>query len=223
MVLLAYLDSVIASKADADANIPELNNKLARAAWKTLNVVSIGDNCGIVGIGIAQLIPDCQVMMVDVPHQGSLTKTNIKEMFPAVLSSVKQKSSKSEEFASFGRTAKSTLDLIFVTDYPDDAEGVRQTAELLTDLVARSPKVVIVVAREAKRRKERHFIWEVMEETLSSHCGRVSVPAADTAKFSETGQDLHFEIDVFRAKIPERRRVSRQNSATRTELSILTE
>lgn len=219
MVLLAYLDCVIASKANADVTVPELDDKLASAARKTLNVVSIGDNCGIVGIGMAQLIPDCHVMVVDV-HQGSLKpisqiiETNIKEMFPAVLSSVKYETSDSDGLASFGRTARSRIDLILVTEFPSDENTIREMTELLEDLVTRSPKVLVIVCQEVKQGTERRFLKRATEDRRISHCATVRVPAANISKFSTRDETLRFDVDVYRGNAPDRRASRRASVAT---------
>lgn len=225
MVLLAYMDCVIASKADADVTVPELDDKLASAARKTLNVVSIGDNCGIVGIGMAQLVPDCRVMVVDV-HQGSLKptsqtiETNIREMFPAVLSSVKYETSDSDGLASFGRTARSRIDLILVTEFPKDEITMREMTELLEDLVPRSPKVLIIVCQEVKQGSERQFLKKATEDHRISHCATVRVPATNISKFSKRDETLRFDIDVYRGNALDRRASRQASVATATSSNM---
>ncbi|GAB7355683.1 hypothetical protein MBLNU459_g6387t2 [Dothideomycetes sp. NU459] len=101
VALLAYLDSIIATTNDASVAIAELDDKLQLAASKKLNIVNIGDNCGVIGIGIAQLLPDCHVVMVDGPQAEALIEANIKGMFPAVLSSARYESFQSDGLALF--------------------------------------------------------------------------------------------------------------------------
>ncbi|KAF1343632.1 hypothetical protein BDV97DRAFT_403377 [Delphinella strobiligena] len=85
VTMLAYIDSVIANKQDT---IPELDEKLALATSKRLQIVDFCNNCGIVGIGVGQLTPDCEIVILDASGDHAIIETNIRDMFPAMQSSV---------------------------------------------------------------------------------------------------------------------------------------
>lgn len=202
--MLAYIDSIIANKQDT---IPELDEKLALATSKRLHIVDFCNNCGIVGIGVGQLIPDCEIVILDAPGDDAILETNIQDMFPAVSSSVEYEHINSEKARTIVNRAKPT-DLIFMTDYLFDEENT-QAVQILTQLLENSPRVVVVLAQEAAR-NDGFIFRDAIVQAGGIFCGRVHPPSVQEATSESNEEALPaFNIDVYRGKAAPSRAVRR--------------
>ena len=229
MVLLAYLDSVISTKAET---IPDLEEQLAAATYKKLNIADVTGSCGIAGIGVAQLIPDCHIVVFDVPGAAGIVEANIYGMVPAMSSGgqferiVGDSTTNGEmrlETSSYS-VHTAAMDLIFVTDDeigPSSTSAAKRKKMLLTDLLNQSPKAVTaVVGQESQQQQQQQqhtgknssttSISDVLLTNGSSLCGRTNIPSPEEGTDGERGHQNHhqsnssllssFFIDIYRGR-----------------------
>ncbi|KAF2142229.1 uncharacterized protein K452DRAFT_326694 [Aplosporella prunicola CBS 121167] len=151
--LAAFFDKTIALQYDI---MPLLDTTLSSATYKKLNVIELGAGCGIVGISLAQLIPDCRVTLTDLPEAQEIAERNIKGMNPAMSSQVKFEPLDWEEELP-ENIAQRPYDLIIVSDCtynPDSSPALVKTLHALTK---RCPKAIVVLAMKVRHSSEAVF------------------------------------------------------------------
>ncbi|TKA37194.1 hypothetical protein B0A55_13625, partial [Friedmanniomyces simplex] len=83
--LAQHIDQTISLQM-ASNPLPLLEYVLVSATYRRLNVIELGCGCGSVGISLAQSIPDCNVLLTDLPEVTELVEANIERMKPAMSS-----------------------------------------------------------------------------------------------------------------------------------------
>lgn len=214
MVLLAYLDNVVAAKWDP---VPELERKLAAAIFKKLNIVDIRSGCGIAGIGIAQLIPDCEVVIVDASEASAIIEANLERMFPAMSSNATFEHFDWQEAMSTKNLCK-PMDLIFVADCEYDEKDIDYLGKLLAKLLARSPKIITIVSRDIQQ-ASNSTITDIVAQSGSVLCRRITVPYSGMAHANQQGQRICSYLDIYQGKGPEHR-AERPVSSGEEKISI---
>ena len=157
-----------------------LERTLVSATYKRLNVLELGCGCGIVGISVAQTIPDCSVMLTDMPEVEEIVNRNISSMNPAISSRVHFEALDWEAELP-PKVREKTMDMILVADCtynPDSAPALVRTIEAL---LARSPKAIVVVSMKTRHPTEAIFFEFISAANLvqASH-SKVALPDSDT-------------------------------------------
>ena len=152
--MTAYIDQVIALQAPT--NEPLLERALVSATFRKLNVLELGCGCGIVGIGLAQTVPDCDVLLTDLPEVDELVEHNIEAANLAISSSVKFAALDWEE--PLPEAARSrTFDIIIAAECIYNTDSIPPLVRTLSALIAKSPKAVILIATKFRHESERLF------------------------------------------------------------------
>ncbi|KAF2084226.1 S-adenosyl-L-methionine-dependent methyltransferase [Saccharata proteae CBS 121410] len=151
--LAAFLDRTVANQLDS---IPLLDHTLLSATYKKLNVLELGSGCGIVGISLAQSVPDCDVTLTDLPEAQEIAEKNIESMNPAMASRVQF------EPLDWAKPLPPSIrhrifDMIIVSDCTYNADSSPALVQTMKALVERSPKAIVVVAMKVRHSSERVF------------------------------------------------------------------
>jgi predicted nicotinamide N-methyase len=136
--------------------IPLVEESIGAATFKRLKVLELGSGCGIVGLSLAQAIPDCDVLLTDLPEAREIAERNIASMNPAMGSKATFLELDWEQPLPPAVQAK-PFDLILVADCtynPDSAPALVQT---LTALVEKAPKSIVLLAMKVRHQSEMVF------------------------------------------------------------------
>ncbi|TKX26236.1 hypothetical protein C1H76_1589 [Elsinoe australis] len=165
VALTAFIDRVIALQASAA--VPPLEHALVSATFKRLNVIELGCGCGIVGIGLAQSIPDSDVLLTDLPEVQELVEKNISTANLAISSRV--------EFAPLDwesklpkAVASRNFDIIVAAECIYNSDSIPPLVQTIKALVTRSPKAIVLIATKFRHDSELEFF------TLAAKAGLFS-------------------------------------------------
>lgn len=139
-----------------DHKMPLLVECLARNAGKRLQVLELGCGCGIVGISLANIVPNCEVLLTDMPEAEEIVQRNIAFTKPAECSAVSFVALDWEKQLPEGIRG-SDVGLILVADCiynPDSSPALVQT---ISALVSDSLRALVVVAVKFRHQSEKVF------------------------------------------------------------------
>lgn len=154
--------------------LPLLEHVLCSATFKKLNVLELGCGCGIVGIGLAQTIPDCNVVLTDLPEVDELVARNIEAANLAMSSTV--------EFVPLDweqplprKVQARTFNIIVVAECIYNTDSIPPLVETLAALLERSPKAVILLSTKVRHQSESLF-WDLFSRKNFQKGGEMSLP-----------------------------------------------
>ncbi|KAH0253533.1 hypothetical protein KCU91_g18440, partial [Aureobasidium melanogenum] len=170
--LTAYLDRVVALRSVHEA--PLLESVLSSATYRKLNVLELGCGCGVVGIGLAQTVPDCDVLLTDLPEVDELVERNIEAANPAMSSNI--------DFAPLDweaplpvKVSSRTFDLILVAECIYNSDSIPPLVDTLERLIQRSPKAVILLSTKVRHESEAMF-WDLFHSKGFQKKSQTSLP-----------------------------------------------
>ncbi|KAI9714523.1 MAG: hypothetical protein M1820_000484 [Bogoriella megaspora] len=158
VVLAGFLDRVIALQQHDE--LRALEHALASATYKRLNVLELGCGSGIVGIAMAQTIPDCSVLLTDLPEAEELVQRNIAGMNPAMSSEVRFEPLDWEAEIP-PKIRDKMLDIIVVADCTYNPDSAPDLVRTIAAFTSRSPKAIVVVSMKNRHPSESIF-FELM-------------------------------------------------------------
>lgn len=170
--LTAYLDRVVALRSVHE--VPILEKVLSSATYKRLNVIELGCGCGVVGIGLAQTVPDCSVLLTDLPEVDELVERNIEAANPAMSSAI--------DFLPLDweaplptKVAARAFDLILVAECIYNSDSIPPLVDTLERLVKRSPKAIVLLSTKVRHESEALF-WELFHQRGFKRNATTSLP-----------------------------------------------
>ncbi len=193
IALTAYLDRIIALQAEG---IPLLEQVLSSATYKKLNVIELGCGCGIVGIGLAQTVPDCEIVLTDLPEAEETVRRNIASMNPAMSSTVSFQGLDWDKPLP-AKVRDRPFDMVLVGDCTYNSDSSPALVRTLAALVKRSPKAIIVVAMKVRHESESIF-FDCMQDAALVIESRVMLPLPRNEEWSDASE--HVDLYVFRDK-----------------------
>ena len=131
IALLLYLDRVAGSKTDGTE---VLDQKLALATSKPFRIADLSKTCGIVRIGIAQLIPGCHVVVIDNRDAEQIICRDIEVRFPAISSTAEVDELNLDDTTSSTKGGK-MVDLALVTDFSGMKSATSWVVKIIKDLL----------------------------------------------------------------------------------------
>lgn len=133
-----------------------INQILAPKAQKQSTVLELGSGCGIVGLGLAQMLPGCEVLLTDLPEAEEIITLNITASTPAHSSSTSFCVLDWEESIpeSIGDRQ---YDLILVSDCTYNSDRIPALVRTLSDLGKTSPNAVIILSTKVRHSSEAIF------------------------------------------------------------------
>ncbi|GAM86381.1 hypothetical protein ANO11243_043950 [Dothideomycetidae sp. 11243] len=192
VALTAYLDRVMALQAPVA--MPMLEHAIISATFKRLNVIELGCGCGIVGLGLAQTVPDCDVLLTDLPEVDELVKRNIATANLAISSRI--------DFASLdwesplpATIASRTFDIILAAECIYNSDSIPSLVSTLHALISRSPKAIAVISTKFRHESEKVFFELATKAGLlqSSHVN-VPLPGYPGTGYGDFSTDINIHV-----------------------------
>ncbi|KAK3677701.1 hypothetical protein LTR78_002551 [Recurvomyces mirabilis] len=188
-VLAQYIDHTISVQTPASP-LPLLEHVLVSATYRRLHVLELGCGCGSVGISVAQSIPDCDVLLTDLPEVTELVEANVARMKPAMSSQVTFAPLDWE--VSLPETLQNrTNDLIIVSECTYNTDTLSPLVTTLVNLLARSPKAVIVVSTKTRHPSEAGF-FDMMRDAgiVEAGAARSPLPGLPGDGYADAAMDV---------------------------------
>ncbi|KAK3109761.1 hypothetical protein LTR53_016623 [Teratosphaeriaceae sp. CCFEE 6253] len=191
--LAQHIDQTICLQVAANP-LPILEAVLESATYRRLNAIELGCGCGGVGISLAQSIPDCDVLLTDLPEVTELVEANIARMQPAMSSKV--------HFAPLDweqplpeSLRNRTNGLIIVSECTYNSDTLGALVSTLSRLVARSPKAVIVVSTKTRHDSEAAF-FDMMRDAgfVESGSMRLPLPGKSGSGYADWATDVGLHV-----------------------------
>jgi predicted nicotinamide N-methyase len=160
-----------------------------------LRVLELGSGCGIVGIGLAQIIPNCDVLLTDLPEAQDILARNVECSSPAKSSRVSACILDWEEDLPKA-ILKRVHDAILVSDCTYNTDTIPALVSTLSKLSSISPQAVISLATKVRHSSEAEF-FTLMEDAQFSIDALDSINLPTLAPDND-GDNETVEIYVFR-------------------------
>lgn len=156
--------------------MPALRELLSTSSGHQFNVVELGAGCGIAGIALAQMMPNCAVHLTDLAEAQDMLTKNVDIAQPATGSSLHQGllrwgSELPLEMLDHG------IELVLISDCTYNADSCSDLVQTLSLFANHCPSVKILVAM--KRRHDAEALFEYKMECKGFHaieCTRVAIP-----------------------------------------------
>lgn len=194
--MTAYIDRIIALQAPNSE--PLLERALASATVRKTNVLELGCGCGIVGIGLAQTIPDCDVLLTDLPEAKEVVEYNIEASNLAISSSVR--------FAALDwerplppAVRKRTFNIIIAAECIYNTDSIPPLVKTLSALITKSPKAVVLVATKFRHESERLFFDLACKSGLIES-SKMELPLPGQAGYGYGDFSTHVDFHVLHGK-----------------------
>lgn len=190
--LAHHIDQTISLQTPSP--LPLLEHVLISATYRKTNVIELGCGCGTVGISLAQAVPDCDVLLTDLPEVEELAKANIHRMKPAMASKV------SFEPLDWERSLPEKLqnrtnDLIIVSECTYNTDTLQPLVSTLLSLTVRSPKAVIIVSTKTRHESEAAFFEMIRDQGLvEGGSMRAFLPGKPGTGYADTATDIGLHI-----------------------------
>ncbi|MCJ1276720.1 hypothetical protein MMC21_004527 [Puttea exsequens] len=190
IAMVAFLDSVVLQKQ----NMTALAQTLQQTHSSGSNVLELGSGCGIVGLQAANLFPQHEVVLTDLPQAMEILTHN------ANLSSSRGKTEIaivdwSEQLPR--PVQQRPFDIILVSDCTYNSDSIPALVGTLYMLSEVSPSVLIVVSTKRRHESEKIF-FELMDKTSFESIEHIAVALPDQTRVV-AGQKLeNVDIHVFK-------------------------
>ncbi|KAF2158880.1 hypothetical protein M409DRAFT_61300 [Zasmidium cellare ATCC 36951] len=190
--LAQHIDRTIS--LDNPSTLPLFEYVLISATYRKLNVIELGAGCGTVGISIAQSIPDCDILLTDLPEVTELVEANIARMKPAMSSRVRFEPL--DWLAPLPEKLQTrTNDLIVVSECTYNTDTLEPLVGMLVSLVTRSPKAVIVVSTKTRHDSEAAF-FDLMKNAgfIDEGSMRLPLPGQPGTGYADWATDVGMHL-----------------------------
>lgn len=179
-------------------SVPLLEYVLVSATYRRLNVIELGCGCGSVGISIAQAVPDCNVLLTDLPEVTELVQANITRMKAAISSQVRFEPLDWEQPLPTNFQNRIN-DLIIVSECTYNSDTLEALVGTLLNLVVRSPKAVIAISTKTRHSSEAVF-FDLMRNAGFVEAGsmRLKLPGIPGTGYADWAEDVG--LHVFHSK-----------------------
>ncbi|PWY86105.1 hypothetical protein BO70DRAFT_221075 [Aspergillus heteromorphus CBS 117.55] len=170
-----YLQRIIAG--DPAVSAPLLQGLLQGQRTSPLHVLELGSGCGIVGIALAELLPQCSVVLTDLPEVEEIVTQNIDVARPTDSSGIEFRTLDwDEELPS--DLCGGSVDLVLVSDCTYNADSLPALVSVLKRLVQMSPEAIILVALKRRHESESIF-FDLMQSAglFSLHLDQMQLPS----------------------------------------------
>lgn len=188
IAITAYLDRMVSLQTDG---LHLLETSLGSATYKKLNVLELGCGVGIVGISLAQNIPDCQVILTDLPEATEIVKRNIDSMNTAMSSSVSFMPLDWEEPIP-DKIAGKVFDIIVVSECTYNTTTIPALVKTLSALVKKSPKAILLLATKVRHGDEAMF-HDLLAEADFVKASQTRLPLPK----GESTNEIDEEVEVY--------------------------
>ena len=156
--------------------MPCLQALLSRKSHSHLNVVELGAGCGIAGIALAQIVPDCSVYLTDLVEAQEMLQKNLDVAKPARGSSLQL------GLLEWGSEIPSEIitrriDLVLISDCTYNADSCSALVQTLVTLAQHSKGLKILLAMKRRHDAEAAFEYMMNRNGFQAlECTKLSVP-----------------------------------------------
>ena len=159
-------------------------------------MLELGSGCGIVGIGIAQLHQNCNVLLTDLPEAMELLNFNIAKARSAAGSNLSAADLDwGDDLPGFVATGE--YHLILVSDCTYNSDSIPTLIKTLNALMEKSPRASIVVSMKVRHSSEAIF-FGMMRDGDFQIVANIRVPLPDRHR-KAVGRELeNVDIYIFR-------------------------
>ncbi|KAJ5156723.1 hypothetical protein N7492_009526 [Penicillium capsulatum] len=172
----ALASMIILRKAILGATeLPDLDRLLHSSRSSPLQVVELGAGCGIVGITLAVMLNQVQMLLTDLPEVEEIIMRNIHSNSPRPDSSVTFQTLDWDDPPA--DLCSQPIDLILVSDCTYNADSLPTLVSVLDRLVRRSPDALVLVALKRRHDSEAIFFDLMQEAGFTAKQTTVSLPA----------------------------------------------
>jgi hypothetical protein len=195
LVLTSFLDDGITA---GSIDMSSLRETLAIAKQRRLNCIELGTGCGVVGLGLAQALPNCDVLLTDLPEAMDIVTWNILATHLASNATV------DFEVLDWGkdlpaRVSSKAFDLILVADCTYNPSSVPSLVSVLATLTVRSPKAMVLLAQKVRHPSEAIF-FEYIAEAGFVQSDHVAIPLPSNEDLWLPSDPEDVDIYVFQAR-----------------------
>ncbi|KAI9370323.1 putative methyltransferase-domain-containing protein [Aspergillus egyptiacus] len=171
-----YLQQTIAG--DQRPCNPRLQDLLRSEPSSPLHVIELGSGCGIVGVALAEMLPQCSVLLTDLPEVEEIVMKNIGAARPADSSEIRYQSLDWDEKLPENLFESPSIDLVLVSDCTYNADSLPALVSVLDRLVNLSPHAIILVALKRRHESEGIFFDLMQSADLHTfHLHRMEIPS----------------------------------------------
>ncbi|KAJ5362505.1 hypothetical protein N7541_003349 [Penicillium brevicompactum] len=167
-------DAGLATVVYLESKMPALETVLSRGD-RSIQVVELGAGCGIVGIGLAQMLPNCSVLLTDLPEVEEIITRNINSARQASASSVRYQNLDWEHPPE--NLCSQPIELILVSDCTYNADSLPVLVSCLDRLVRASPGALILVSLKRRHESETVFFELMRSAGFSSVQDSMELPS----------------------------------------------
>lgn len=178
--------------------MPLFENAMTKATFKRLNVLELGCGCGVVGIALAQTVPDCSVLLTDLPEVDELVARNIEASNPAIQSTI--------EFAPLDwesplprQVHSRTFDIIIAAECIYNTDSIPPLVSTLSSLITKSPKAVVLVATKVRHDSEKLF-HDLAEKAGLIQSSKAELPLPGEPGHGYGDSATHVDLYEFRGR-----------------------
>ncbi|KAF1942708.1 hypothetical protein EJ02DRAFT_401910 [Clathrospora elynae] len=175
------------TKKDSDlakALLPSQNSTVLR-------VLELGTGCGMVGITLAQIVIDAEVLLTDLPEARDIVERNIDEAWKAKGATLKFQELDWDQDLPFKlQSASDYLDLIVAADCTYNPDSSPALVNTLTRLARMSPKVIVAIAMKMRHSSEEVF-FHLMSTAGFRETTKLEYPLPGDVEVGEETVYLH--------------------------------
>lgn len=170
-----YLQQIAAG--DSAFTVPVLSKLLQPECNGPLRVIELGSGCGIVGIALAQILPQCSILLTDLQEVEEIVTQNIAVAKPTSSSNLEYRTLDWDE-ALPDDLCNNSIDLVLVSDCTYNADSLPALVSVLDRLVQSSPNAIILVALKRRHDSETVFFDLMQSSGLSNlHHDSMKLPS----------------------------------------------
>ena len=190
LALVAHMQSIL---KESPKEMSRLGHILHLERSKQVKVLELGSGCGIVGIGLAQLMSKCNVLLTDLPEAMDIIGFNISRAQPAESSWLAGAIFDWNQ-ASSNAISGQQFDLILVSDCTYNPDSLPALVRTLSGLMSQSGDTSIVVSMKVRHSSEAVF-FDLMSEARFIVVEHSNITLPDNHR-GRTGRTLE-SVDIY--------------------------
>jgi len=194
IALTAFIDRIATLRVD---RLPLLGDFISSAIQNKLNVIELGCGCGMVGIGLAQSVPNCNVILTDMPEAEEIATRNVSRMNPAESSNVVFVPL-DWEFPLPQSIRSRVFDIILVSECTYNSDTIPALVQTISELNKRSPKACVLVSTKVRHSSESMF-FELMHKADFVRASHTKLPLPKDESSQEDPEVVHVYVFHSRA------------------------
>ncbi|CAA9964631.1 Methyltransf-16 multi-domain protein [Pyrenophora teres f. maculata] len=185
-------------------DLKDPNTDIARALLPTpqtfpLHILELGTGCGMVGITLAQILPNAKVLLTDLPLAQDIAQRNIDQATQAQSLSLGFLALDWDvDLASQLPPASGPVDLVIAADCTYNPDSSPSLVRTLVRLAESSPNIIVAIAMKMRHSSEQVF-FGLMQRAGFVETANLKFPLPGDVQVGEEMVHLH----VYRKLVPD--------------------